>query len=43
MQWFKYLAAFVSSLYIYLLAFSNIIGFGYGIDKASILFEKLQN
>ena len=28
--WFKYISAFVSGLYIYLLCLANLIGFGYG-------------
>jgi len=40
-HWFKYTAALASAFYIYLLVYSNIIGFGYGIDKAYILWEKV--
>jgi D-alanyl-lipoteichoic acid acyltransferase DltB (MBOAT superfamily) len=30
LQWFKYLSALCSAVYIYFLVFSNIVGFGYG-------------
>jgi D-alanyl-lipoteichoic acid acyltransferase DltB (MBOAT superfamily) len=39
--WFKYLSAFASSIYIYLLVISNIIGFGYGAENAYLLLQKI--
>lgn len=41
-HWFKYLAAVFSAIYIYFLVFSNIIGFGYGVDKLYLIGEKIQ-
>jgi D-alanyl-lipoteichoic acid acyltransferase DltB (MBOAT superfamily) len=41
--WFKYLACFTSSIYIYFLIICNLIGFGYGLDKTFIVLDKLKN
>jgi protein-cysteine N-palmitoyltransferase HHAT len=42
LHWFKYLAALSSAIYIYFLVFSNIVGFGYGVDKLYLIWEKIQ-
>jgi hypothetical protein len=42
LSWFKYLAAFSSAVYIYFLVLSNIVGFGYGVDKLYLIWEKIQ-
>lgn len=42
LHWFKYLAAVSSAIYIYFLVFSNIVGFGYGVDKLYLISEKIQ-
>lgn len=39
--WFKYLSAAVSALYIYIICLANLIGFGYGYEKSSIVLTKL--
>jgi len=42
-HWFKYLCAFASSVYIYFLILTNIVGFGYGYDQLPLLWERIVN
>ena len=39
--WFKYFCSVVCAVYIYLICLANLVGFGYGYEKANILFEKI--
>ncbi len=39
--WFKYIAGFVSSIYIHFLVICNCIGFGYGMGKMELVFDKI--
>ena len=37
-HWFKYICALSAAIYIYILILTNIIGFGYGLNKLSFLW-----
>lgn len=39
---FKYVCALTAAIYIYFLVLANIIGFGYGINKLSLFWDKIQ-
>jgi D-alanyl-lipoteichoic acid acyltransferase DltB (MBOAT superfamily) len=41
--WLKYVAGFVSSIYIHFLIICNCIGFGYGVGQMELVLEKIQN
>lgn len=40
-MWFKYFSALVSAVYIYFICLANLIGFGFGHEKAYVLMEKI--
>ena len=42
-HWFKYVCALTSAVYIYFLILTNIVGFGYGLENVSLLWEKMRN
>jgi protein-cysteine N-palmitoyltransferase HHAT len=41
-HWFKYLCAFVASIYIFCLVLINIAGFGYGAEKIGLVWDKMK-